>query len=102
MRPTALIPALLSAAALVLAFLCLFAGHKKNFMEDYSLLSLNTSRVGEGVVNSTLGNDDSTLGKIWDHVPSSIQNDIGEAAGVVTEKLGIEVRTPTTPPLPYS
>ncbi|KAL5421746.1 hypothetical protein PMIN04_005264 [Paraphaeosphaeria minitans] len=90
MRPTALIPALLSAAALVLAFLCLFAGHKKNFMEDYSILTLNTSRLGEGIVNGTLGNDDSTLGSLWNLVPDSIQNDVGEAAGVVAEKLGIE------------
>ncbi|KAF2437436.1 integral membrane protein-like protein [Karstenula rhodostoma CBS 690.94] len=90
MRPTALIPALLSAAALVLAFLCLFAGHKKDFMEDYHILTLNTSRLGEGVINGTLGQSDSTLGSLWNLVPDSIQNDVSEAAGVVTEKLGIE------------
>ncbi|KAL1603576.1 hypothetical protein SLS60_005164 [Paraconiothyrium brasiliense] len=80
----------MSAAALVLAFLCLFAGHKKDFMEDYHVLTLNTSRLGEGVVNGTLGSDDGTLGSLWDLVPDSIQNDVSEAAGVVTEKLGIE------------
>lgn len=60
-------------------------------MEDYHVLALNTSRLGEGVINGTLGNDDSTLGSLWNLVPDSIQNDVSEAAGVVTEKLGIEV-----------
>lgn len=90
MRPTALIPALCCTAALVLAFLCLFAGHKKDFMEDYHILTLNVSRIGEGLVNGTLGSDDSTLGSLWNLVPDSIQDNVGEAAGVVTEKLGIE------------
>jgi hypothetical protein len=40
MRPTALIPALCCIAALVLSFLCLFAGSKKNFMEDYHILTV--------------------------------------------------------------
>lgn len=74
-------------------------------MEDYSILTLNTSRLGEGVVNGTLGKDQGTLGSLWNLVPDSIQNDIGEAAGVVTEKLGIEVRLaspPTTSYLQYS
>ncbi|KAF1975788.1 hypothetical protein BU23DRAFT_579007 [Bimuria novae-zelandiae CBS 107.79] len=90
MRPIALIPALLSAAALVLAFLCLFAGHKKNFMEDYHILSLNVSRLGEGLVEGTIGQDEGTLGSLWDLVPDSIQDDVGEAAGAVADKLGIE------------
>lgn len=41
MRPTAIIPALCCAVALVLSFLCLFAGHKKDFMEDYHLLTVS-------------------------------------------------------------
>jgi hypothetical protein len=98
MRPTALIPALFSAAALVLAFLCLFAGHKKDFMEDYHVLTLNTSRLGEGLVNGTLGQDDSTLGSLWNLVPDSIQNDVSGAAGVVADKLGIEVCFPPSHP----
>ena len=101
MRPLAILPLLLSAAALVLAFLCLFAGHKTSFMQDYSLLTLNTSRIGEGlvdhIINSTVGDDDSTLGKIWDWVPDKIQNGIedeaGEKAAEIADKLGIEVRS---------
>ncbi|KAF2682846.1 integral membrane protein-like protein [Lentithecium fluviatile CBS 122367] len=90
MRLSALLPALCCTAALILSFLCLFAGHKKGFMEDYHVMTLNTSRIGEGVVNSTLGSSDSPLSSLWNLVPDSIQNDVGEAAGAVTEQLGIE------------
>jgi len=91
MRPTALIPALCCAAALVLSFLCLFAGHKKSFMQSYDVLSLNVSRLGEGLVNGTLEGSDGVVGDLWDLVPDSIQGDIGEAAGKVVDKLGIQV-----------
>jgi hypothetical protein len=40
MRPTALIPAVCCIAALILSFLCLFAGHKQSFMEDYHLMTV--------------------------------------------------------------
>lgn len=63
-------------------------------MEDYSVLTLNVSRLGEGLVNGTLGQDEGTLGSLWDLVPSSIQDDVSEAAGVVADKLGIEVGLP--------
>jgi hypothetical protein len=42
MRPTALIPVLCAAAALVLGFLCLFAGQKKDFMEDYHIITVRS------------------------------------------------------------
>jgi hypothetical protein len=41
MRLSALIPAVLSAAALILAFLCLFAGSKQGFMEDYAIVTVS-------------------------------------------------------------
>jgi hypothetical protein len=40
MRLTALIPMVCCAAALILSFLCLFAGHKEAFMEDYHLMTV--------------------------------------------------------------
>jgi hypothetical protein len=42
MRLSALIPAVLSAAALILSFLCLFAGSKQGFMEDYAIVTVST------------------------------------------------------------
>jgi hypothetical protein len=41
MRLSALIPAVLSAAALILSFLCLFAGSKQGFMEDYAIVTVS-------------------------------------------------------------
>lgn len=90
MRLSALLPVLCCTAALILSFLCLFAGSKPGFLEDYHILTLNTSRIGESVVNTTLGNSDSPLSSLWNLVPDSIQNDIGELAGEATAKLGIE------------
>jgi hypothetical protein len=40
MRLLPIVPVLLSIAALILAFLCLFAGSKPGFMEDYSVLNV--------------------------------------------------------------
>jgi general stress protein CsbA len=41
MRFSALIPVVLSAAAFILTFLCLFAGSKKGFMEDYAIVTVS-------------------------------------------------------------
>lgn len=43
MRLLALVPAVFTAAALVLSFLCLFAGHKKGFMEDYAVVTVRST-----------------------------------------------------------
>lgn len=40
MRILAVLPALMCTAALVLSFLCLFAGSKRNFMESYAILTV--------------------------------------------------------------
>jgi hypothetical protein len=88
MRLTALLPVLCCTAALILSFLCLFAGSKRDFMEDYDILTLNASRIGEGVVD-TIGNN-SPLSSVWNLIPDSIQDDVSEVAGAVTEKLGID------------
>lgn len=53
MRLSALIPIVLIAASFVLAFLCLFAGSKKGFLEDYAIITLNTSRIGYNVFNDS-------------------------------------------------
>lgn len=40
MRPTAILPVLCTIGALVLAFLCIFAGNKPGFMENYDILTV--------------------------------------------------------------
>ncbi|KAF2664118.1 hypothetical protein BT63DRAFT_429655 [Microthyrium microscopicum] len=47
---------LFSFVSFILCFLCIFAGHKPGFMEDYSILALNTSRVGQAYVEQTIKN----------------------------------------------
>jgi hypothetical protein len=46
MRFSALLPIAFIATAFVLTFLCLFAGSSRGFMQDYAILTLNTSRLG--------------------------------------------------------
>jgi hypothetical protein len=93
MRLTALIPALCCAAALILSFLCLFAGHKANFMEDYSLLTLNTSAIGQTLLSSSSG-DSSLTSSIMNLIPDSIStgvtNEINDQIGELRQKIGVE------------
>lgn len=91
MRPSALIPALCCTAALILSFLCLFAGHKAGFMEDYHLVTLNTSMIGENLVNETRSTDTSNpLTNLLNGVRNYGSSAINDAIGEVTQKLGIE------------
>lgn len=89
MRPTALIPVLCCTAALILSFLCLFAGHKKGFMEDYSLMTLNTSAIGETLLNETRTSDNPLL-NLLDEIPNEISEQINDRIGQVAARLGIE------------
>ena len=62
MRFLVTLPFLCYVAAMVLSFLCLFAGHKKGFMEDHTIVRLNTSSLGYNLVDNvfTFGNDSNT------------------------------------------
>lgn len=42
MRLIAIIPLLFSVVALILSFLCLFAGNQPGFMEDYAIITVRT------------------------------------------------------------
>ncbi|KAJ4307841.1 hypothetical protein N0V94_009592 [Neodidymelliopsis sp. IMI 364377] len=89
MRPTALIPALCCVAALILSFLCLFAGHKRGFMEDYHLLTLNTSLVGQTLLDENSSSSNPLL-NLLNEIPNSIASTINDKIGEVTEELGIQ------------
>lgn len=95
MRPTAIIPALLCVAALILSFLCLFAGHKKDFMEDYHLLTLNTSRIGYNLLNASSESDSSNpISNLFNDFRTDITNEIteevNEFVGDTAERLGVD------------
>ncbi|KAL1794956.1 hypothetical protein ACET3X_006772 [Alternaria dauci] len=94
MRFIAILPVLCCTVALILSFLCLFAGHKKNFMEDYSLLTLNTSAVGQNLISSATSDSDSTLSSIVNLIPDSITdsvtNEINEQIDELRARIGVE------------
>lgn len=96
MHFTAIVPLVLSIVAFVLSFLALFAGQKEGFMEDYDVIRLNTSGLGQNVldVSSDSSGDD---GSTWDRLvgivrnkTSDIINDIGnDIADRLADELGI-------------
>ena len=49
------IPVILTAIALLLSVLCVYAGSKPGMMDNYAVFTLNTSRVGENVLRDING-----------------------------------------------
>ncbi|TKA66060.1 hypothetical protein B0A55_09918 [Friedmanniomyces simplex] len=88
MRISALAPVLLCAAALVLSFLCLFAGSKEGFMDDYPILTLNTSRIGASVLNASHSSSNPVISFI-DNVTNSVENDINQDLSSLARALGL-------------
>ncbi|KAF4952423.1 hypothetical protein FGADI_6781 [Fusarium gaditjirri] len=92
-----LLPLVLSMVAFILSMLCLFAGHKEGFMEEYSVVRLNTSMIGHNVLDT--GNDassnnndedDGFFGKAadkWNEVKDDVKGKINDITGDVADKL---------------
>ncbi|RFU75213.1 hypothetical protein TARUN_7017 [Trichoderma arundinaceum] len=59
MRFVVLIPLILSFIAFVLTNLALFAGHQQGFMEDYAVIRLNTSMLGQDMFQGDDKSDSS-------------------------------------------
>ncbi|KAF2270368.1 hypothetical protein CC78DRAFT_506893 [Lojkania enalia] len=92
MRPTAVIPALCCAVALVLSFLCLFAGHKKGFMEDYHMLTLNTSQLGTNLLNSSILDSlplPDDVRNVFDTVQDQFGDEVNDVVLQVADSLGV-------------
>lgn len=109
MRLTALFPLALSIVAFVLSLLCILAGRKPGFMEDYHIVALNTSTLGHNLINSTatttspstptstssgLGSIFSSLTGEIDNITSSIEGDlngiVNDLADDLAQALGIK------------
>ncbi|KAM0465717.1 hypothetical protein ACHAPV_001774 [Trichoderma viride] len=100
-----LIPLILSLVAFVLTNLALFAGHQQGFMEDYAVIRLNTSELGQNIFKNDKSSsksgdddddDDSIFGKIKGKVHDLTDkgkdklNDIaGDIIENIAEDLGI-------------
>lgn len=91
MRFLAILPLLTCTAALILSFLCLFAGHKASFMEDYHLITLNTSRIGYNLLNTTAStNSSNPLRNLWNEFRNNVNEEVNERIGDTAERLGID------------
>ncbi|KAL6913308.1 hypothetical protein ACHAPO_003075 [Fusarium lateritium] len=91
-----LFPMVLSLVAFILSMLCLFAGHKEGFMEEYSVARLNTSMIGHNVLDtdssaSTNDNeDDGIFGAVkgkWNEVKDDIKGKINDVTGDIADEL---------------
>jgi len=112
MRPIALIPIACSIAAVILGFLCLFAGSKPNFMEDYHIVTLNTSSLGHILINSSTTTSTSSSASAspsptsiasWltsaihnatdavKNATATLENDLQDAEGEVADKLAADL-----------
>ncbi|KAK4507832.1 hypothetical protein PRZ48_001567 [Zasmidium cellare] len=90
MRFSALIPVVFITASFILAFLCLFAGSKQGFLEDYAVITWNTSRIGYDVLdNSDSSSSSSGLTSIIDNIGDEIGDSIEGAINDVAQDLGI-------------
>ncbi|EME49379.1 hypothetical protein DOTSEDRAFT_119794 [Dothistroma septosporum NZE10] len=87
MRLSALPPIAFIATSFVLTFLCLFAGSNKGFMEDYSVLTLNTSRIG--YLEAFDSTSENPILNLIDNATQGIQNEIQDTIHSVARKLGL-------------
>lgn len=90
LRMYALIPVILMCIATLLSFLVVFAGHKPGFMEDHAVFTLNTSRVGENILQEL---DGKIMG-------IKLKRDINDAAVVSTMDFSYAPPAPAITPAP--
>ncbi|TDZ47212.1 SUR7 family protein pun1 [Colletotrichum trifolii] len=98
MHFSTIVPLVLSIVAFVLSFLALFAGHKEGFMEDYDVIRLNMSTLGQNVFElgaDPSDNDDAItvveglLGGITDEVQDLVNDITSDIADRLANELGI-------------
>lgn len=100
------LPLVLSTAAFILSLLSLLAGYKQGFMEDYNLLTLNTSALGQQAIQQiasgqsptpTTGGSEigSIIASATALLPSSLSSEassiLGQVGSSVAEQLSDEL-----------
>ncbi|KAF7544901.1 hypothetical protein G7Z17_g9589 [Cylindrodendrum hubeiense] len=90
-------PLVLSLVAFILTILCLFAGQKEGFMEDYAIARVNTSMLGHNILDtssdSSSDDDDNdgglldTLGDKLDDIKDEITDTINDITGEIADQL---------------
>jgi len=104
MRLTALIPLIFAIIAFVVGILCLLAGYKTDFMQNYDIIALNTSGLGQNIFDttssstapsSTASSVSSLLENLGEDVVETIENKVGDAAnnvlGHIADRLATEL-----------
>jgi len=91
MRLSALFPLACAIVAFVLSMLCLFAGHKPGFMEEYHIVTLNTSTLGHDLIptattssgpSATATSIGSFFSSLAHNVTSTIEGDFDSIVGM--------------------
>lgn len=85
MRYTAFIPMVFLGIALILSFLCTFAGSNNDMLEYYDILTINTSRIAVDIFNTTSDDDDNDKHPHSDNPFTNFFNDVGDEIHNVTE-----------------
>jgi general stress protein CsbA len=104
LRFAILIPLIFSFVAFVLTNLALFSGNQKGFLEEYAVIRINTTRIGQNVLQtdskSDSSNDDNGDESLWDKLKGKVDdlgddakgkiNDIaGDIIGDIADELGV-------------
>ncbi|OBT93632.1 hypothetical protein VE01_08068 [Pseudogymnoascus verrucosus] len=99
MRFSVIVPLICTLAAFVLSMLCLFAGSKPNFMQDFEIITLNTSSLGHDTspTTSSTSSSPTSIGSWLNNIAGDPKGDImnefneirGDVADKLAEKLGI-------------
>ncbi|KAK5010842.1 hypothetical protein LTR28_007403 [Elasticomyces elasticus] len=90
MRPFALLPVCFMLTAMILSFLCVFAGSKKGFMDDYHIVLLNTSRIGSSIFNtSSTHSGDNVFTTFIHNITDGIENELSSGFNSLAKQLGV-------------
>ncbi|KAH0496792.1 hypothetical protein TgHK011_004138 [Trichoderma gracile] len=93
LRFTVLIPLIFSLVAFVLTNLALFAGHQKGFMEEYAVIRLNTSMLGQDMFQSDDSADSSNASEddgdsLWDKITDKVDDIKDDVKGKISDIVG--------------
>ncbi|KAL7801318.1 actin cortical patch SUR7/pH-response regulator pali [Trichoderma aethiopicum] len=93
LRFAVLIPLIFSLVAFVLTNLALFAGHQKGFMEEYAVIRLNTSMLGQDIFQSedssdSSSSDDGDSDSLWDKITDKVDDIKDDVKGKISDIIG--------------
>lgn len=76
------IPLILSFVAFILSLLSLLGGYKQGFMEDYNLLTLNTTVLGQQAIDQIIANGSSQVASTLRGLGSGAAIQLADTIGI--------------------